>query len=118
MEATLTMIEFLRQHMVPMMYAEDPHMLRVAHETENMVLNAEMILRASLLRTESRGWHFREDYPNRDDENWLAWNQISLGEQGEMVMGKVDVPPEWRPTGPVTMPKTWLAWEHPHDGKN
>ena len=25
------------------------------------------------MRTESRGSHFREDYPRLDDENWLKW---------------------------------------------
>ena len=115
LEATLTMVEFLRQHMIPKMWAQDPHMLRLAHETESMALSVEMTLRASLLRKESRGWHFREDYPARDDENWLAWNQMRLGADGSMVMGKVDVPDAWRPKGPVKVPQTWLAWEHPHD---
>lgn len=114
LEATLTMVQYLREQMVPKMRAEDPHMLRLAHETENMALSAEMILRASLFRTESRGWHFREDYPNRDDENWLAWNQIRQGSRG-MELTKVNVPEGWRPKGPVKMPQTWLAWEHPAD---
>jgi len=25
------------------------------------------------MREESRGSHQREDYPNRDDDNWLKW---------------------------------------------
>ena len=115
LEATLTMVEYLRHHMIPKMRAEDPHMLRLAHETENMALSAEMTLLASLFRTESRGWHFREDYPNRDDENWLAWNQIQMDSQGEMLISKVNVPDEWRPKGKVEIPETWLAWEHPHE---
>ena len=115
MEATLTLISYLQEQMIPKMYAEDPHMLRIAHETANMALNAEMILRASLFRTESRGWHFREDYPEQDDENWLAWNQMFRGQNGGMEIRKVDVPAQWRPTGLVEFRKNWLAWEHPHD---
>lgn len=115
LEATLTMIRYLQEHMIPKMYAEDPHMLRLAHETANMALSAEMTLLASLFRTESRGWHFREDYPEQDDENWLAWNQMFRGSDGTMQIRKVDVPTEWRPTGPVDFRKNWLAWEHPHD---
>jgi succinate dehydrogenase/fumarate reductase flavoprotein subunit len=26
-----------------------------------------------LIRTESRGTNIREDYPERDDKNWLKW---------------------------------------------
>ena len=33
---------------------------------------AEVITRGALFREESRGAHFREDFPNRDDKNFLA----------------------------------------------
>ena len=40
-------------------------------ETYNMVEIAEVIAYSALNRTESRGAHYRFDYPKRDDENWL-----------------------------------------------
>jgi len=96
MKAALTIVEFLRDHLVPMIFAHDPHELRLALETKNMILNAEMRLRASLFRTESRGCHYREDYPRRDDPNWLAW--VLLKEQDcAMEVFKKPIPREWWP---------------------
>ncbi len=96
MRAALTITEFLRDHMAPKIFARDPHELRLALETKNMILNAEMRLRASLFRTESRGCHYREDYPRRDDANWLAWVLLQE-ENSEMKVFKQPVPQEWRP---------------------
>jgi succinate dehydrogenase/fumarate reductase flavoprotein subunit len=96
MQAALTLVEFLRDHLVPKLTAKDPHELRLAHETKNMVLNAEMRLRASLFRTESRGMHYREDYPRRVDPDWLAW--VLLKEKnGEMTAYKKPIVKAWWP---------------------
>lgn len=43
------------------------------HETECMIDTAEVIFKASKMRRESRLSHMREDFPNRDDKNWLKW---------------------------------------------
>jgi succinate dehydrogenase/fumarate reductase flavoprotein subunit len=95
LQATLTMVEFVRDHLVPKMFATNPHELRLVHETANMVMNSEMRLRAGLFRTESRGCHYREDYPSRDDD-WLAW--VLIREQnGEMTLEKEPVPDDWKP---------------------
>jgi succinate dehydrogenase/fumarate reductase flavoprotein subunit len=61
-----------------------------------MTLNAEMVLRASLFRTESRGSHYREDFPRRVDPDWFAWTVLKQ-EQGEMKVFKLPMPKEWWP---------------------
>ncbi|HYC11415.1 MAG TPA: succinate dehydrogenase/fumarate reductase flavoprotein subunit [Nitrososphaerales archaeon] len=40
-------------------------------EIEGMLAVAEIVVAGALARTESRGAHFRRDYPKRDDANWL-----------------------------------------------
>ena len=97
LEAALSTVMFLREHLIPRITAQDAHDLRLAHETANMALNAEMKLRASLARTESRGTHYREDYPARDDDNWLAWVLLQQGADGQMTVTKEDVPDAWKP---------------------
>jgi succinate dehydrogenase/fumarate reductase flavoprotein subunit len=88
MQAALAYVEELRDHHVPMLRAANMHELRLAHETRNMILSAEMKLRASMMRTESRCSHYRLDYPDLDDENWRAWINISRGADGSMQLEK------------------------------
>jgi succinate dehydrogenase / fumarate reductase flavoprotein subunit len=42
-----------------------------ALELQNLMLQAVATMHSALYRTESRGAHAREDFPERDDENWL-----------------------------------------------
>ncbi len=61
-----------------------------AVELSNMLDLAEIIARAALLRKERRGAHFREDYPNRDDKNWLK-NIVVKCEAGEMKLSTTPI---------------------------
>ena len=88
LQSALGYIEELRDHHLPMLKASDMHELRLAHETANMIINAEMKLKASLMRTESRCSHYRLDYPEMDDENWRAWINIYKGKDGAMQFEK------------------------------
>ncbi len=88
LKAALAYIEELRNHHMPMLRAADMHELRLAHETANMILTAEMKLKASIMRTESRCSHYRLDYPDLDEKNWRAWINIFKGTDGRMQLEK------------------------------
>jgi succinate dehydrogenase/fumarate reductase flavoprotein subunit len=60
-------------------------------ELENMVLLGEMVCRAALLRTESRGAHCRSDYPEEDNQNWLK-NILFENQDSKMSVEAVPVP--------------------------
>ena len=96
LEAALTYVMFIKEHICPQLKAEDMHELRLAHEVCGMVLGSEIRLRSALFRQESRGMHYREDFPSRDDKNWLAWIKIPAAGNGKVVPVKVPVPEEWR----------------------
>ena len=88
LKAALTYVEELRDHHMPMLRAADLHELRLAHETANMIISAEMKLKASLMRKESRCSHFRLDYPDIDTKNWNAWINIYKGADSKMKLEK------------------------------
>jgi len=72
LETALSKVASVREKLSEL-YAQDPHGLVRCHEASCIALCAEIGFRAALARTESRGWHYREDYPRRDDDHWLKW---------------------------------------------
>jgi len=50
-------------------------------ELKNMILVSKLVTKAAIVRKESRGTHFREDYPRTDDKNWLK--HICLERKGK-----------------------------------
>ena len=43
---------------------------RAGWELQNMLTIARLMIHGALARDESRGTHFRSDYPTRDDARW------------------------------------------------
>lgn len=58
-------------------------------ELRNMLTVARMIIEAADLRTESRGSHYRSDFPVRDDAQWLTNIVIQCTE------GKISLRKQW-----------------------
>ena len=69
----------------------DYHMLGLCHDALNMSQLAKLYFTASKERTESRGFHYRTDYPYLDNYNWLKWS-ISKQVDGEDILTWEDVP--------------------------
>jgi len=58
--------------------------LESALSVRNLVLLGRILAKAALMRTESRGAHFRLDYPNTDDAHWRVVTRLQWGANGEL----------------------------------
>jgi succinate dehydrogenase / fumarate reductase flavoprotein subunit len=65
--------------------------LQEAMELGHMIDFAQFIVEGALIRKESRGAHFRDDFPTRDDENFLKHTMAYMDENGEISIDYMDV---------------------------
>lgn len=81
--------------------------LEEAYRVPRMLKVALCVAYGALLRTESRGAHYREDYPKRDDLNWMKrtltyWVEgetLPKIEYDELDIMKMEMPPAFRGYG-------------------
>jgi succinate dehydrogenase / fumarate reductase flavoprotein subunit len=88
-----------------------------AIEVPFMLDCAEMIARSALFRTESRGCHYRKDFPEMDNKDWLCHTLLTKeGERmklskGKVVMTKLKPPPGLMKRNIFLKPYHWEEWE-------
>ncbi len=81
----------------------------VAAYRVNMMLKLCLcVAQGALNRTESRGAHFREDYPLRNDKDWLSRTLVQWPNDNDELpqffyqpldINKMEMPPQWRGYG-------------------
>jgi len=64
-----------------------------AIDLKNLITISEAITRAALERTESRGGHFRDDYPDKDPKQATFNIQLRKGADGSMQLTRATIPP-------------------------
>ena len=82
--------------------------LATAYRVQKMLKLALCVAYGALQRTESRGAHFREDFPRRDDARWLkrtlatwpgAADTLPTLDYEPIEVGTMELPPGWRGYG-------------------
>lgn len=82
--------------------------LATAYRTQKMLKVALTIAYGAMVRTESRGAHFREDFPVRNDAEWLKRTLSSWKNDDDTLptlsyealdVAKMELPPGWRGYG-------------------
>jgi succinate dehydrogenase / fumarate reductase flavoprotein subunit len=110
---TLAEVKRAQEEMLPKVKATDVHELIKANEARNWVSTVEALYNASLERKESRHCHNREEYPYRDDVDWLKWVIIKKGKKGfttrleNILADDYPIKPEKRTKIPAAVQFTW-----------
>ena len=66
-------------------------------ELGNMLDTAQVIAASALARQESRGAHYRTDFPERDDDNWLQHTLAARAPEGPALAYKPVTITQWQP---------------------
>ncbi len=66
-------------------------------ELGNMLKIAEIIATAALARKESRGGHYRTDFPKRDDQDFLKHSLVYKGKDGLELKSKKVIVTKYQP---------------------
>lgn len=101
-DAVLAELADLRTKLKDMIYVPegDGHHLFKAIESQRMIEMLEIMFMTYKARKETRGYHVRGDYTERDDENLTKWIVVDKGADGRPVLSFERIPFEkyrWKP---------------------
>lgn len=116
MGKALKEIESIRDNLVPLLFAYDPHYLRMALEARDLATVAEIQLRASIFRKESRIGAIREDYPYTDNIEWLKLVSVKQ-EKSKMTVFTQELPFDRYPIKPPRKRSLNLRWQRLKDAE-
>ena len=95
LNAALTQILYIRDNYLPKLKAKNNHELRLCREVIQKTAACEIKVRTGLERKESRGMHYRTDYPYRDDQ-YLGYFTAKQGSDGELAFEFVEINDDWK----------------------
>ncbi len=93
-------LEAIGKERVPRIAAPDIHELVKAHEAENILLLCKLVYTAALQRRETRFTHYLEEYPYRDDKEWLKWVMVTREGESGLKLRSESVPIDRYPVRP------------------
>lgn len=102
-KSTLAELDRMAKEDLPRAWAKNAHDLVKIVQFKNILTVLEIIYTSSLERKESRIGHYREEYPYRDDLNWLKWIIARNDGQGGISLRLEPVPFEKYPLKPVNL---------------
>lgn len=98
MEKGLEKLNLLRERLAYAHLSDKSQVFNVARisvlELDNLMATAFATAQSALAREESRGAHSREDYPNRDDANWIK-HTLYFADEDRIEYRPVNVSPQY-----------------------
>lgn len=102
----LSQVEQIRTEFARHLHVETPHDLVQALELRNLLTATELVARAAQMRQESRGAHYRLDFPERNDAEWCKCI-ILKRVNGVMRVDTFVVDPDWQDRASNMISSRW-----------
>jgi succinate dehydrogenase/fumarate reductase flavoprotein subunit len=102
----LAKVENIRAEFAAHLCVKTPRDLVEALELRNLLTTTELVARASLMRQETRGAHYRPEFPERNDAEWRKCITIKQA-NGAMHVDTLVVDPNWQDRANNVVSSRW-----------